>query len=74
MTGWRVWLAFEVRPGVSRERGRSPEFWRALAVSCRSDDDPLTAALRGSSGGIDAAEFERWMSLIVEHGHLWASA
>lgn len=64
MTGWRVWFAFEIRPGVTRAAAddRSAT-WRGLADSCRD-----------ASGKIDAAEFGRWLDCLVEHGHLWGTA
>jgi hypothetical protein len=64
MTGWRVWQAFEVRPGITllSEQDRS-RHWRALVESCR-----------GSDGRIDASEYERWLDCFLEHAHLWGYA
>ncbi len=64
MSGWRVWLAFEVRTGITAASlvDRSAT-WRGLAEACR-----------GADGRIDAAEFERWTDCIVERVHLWGHA
>lgn len=64
MTGWRAWLAFELRPGVTRASVRDLSgHWRGLRKSCRGDD-----------GKFDAAEYTRWLDLIVEHSHLLGDA
>lgn len=64
MSGWRVWLAFEVKPGITITATQDKsEHWRQLAAACR---DP--------SGKIDAAEFDRWLTCFVEHAHLWGEA
>ena len=63
-SGWRVWLAFEVRPGITitSTQDRS-EHWRQLANACR-----------GSDGKIDEVEFDYWINCLVEHAHLWGHA
>ncbi len=61
--GWRVWLAFELRPGITASVVDRSAVWRGLADSCRAAD-----------GRIDAAEFTRWMDCIVERVHLWGQA
>lgn len=62
--GWRVWLAFEARPGITsvstQDRSRH---WRGLAEACR-----------GSDGKLDVVEFDHWLTLLVEHAHLWGEA
>lgn len=59
MSGWRVWFAFESRPGVMvGSGGRSPEYWYALLDVCRKAD-----------GSLDHAEYMRWMELVIETGH-----
>jgi hypothetical protein len=64
MSGWRVWLAFERRPGITIDFGQDRALhWRELAESCR-----------GSDGKIDAVEFDRWMTVMIELGHLWGYA
>ncbi len=62
--GWRVWFAFEARPGVTNtsEQDRS-EHWKGLAKACR-----------GSDGKIDAVEFDYWLTCFIEHAHLWGQA
>ena len=63
MSGWRVWFAFEVRPGVTRTSQQDlREHWRGLAAACRQPD-----------GKLDAAEYDRWLECMVEHAHLWGS-
>jgi len=64
MTGWRVWFAFEVKPGITitSMQDRSAH-WRGLAEACR-----------GVSGKIDPAEFDHWLTCLVEHAHLWGEA
>lgn len=61
---WRVWLAFEVRPGVS-------------AWSLRDDTD-LYRALRGAcrrpNGKLDVQEYERWLDWFFDNAHLWAAS
>jgi len=62
--GWRVWLAFEVRPGITAaSTADRSAIWRGLAESCR-----------GVDGKIDSAEFARWLDVLTEHVYLWASA
>jgi hypothetical protein len=64
MSGWRVWLAFEVRPGVTKTSQQDmTDHWRALAESCLN-----------SKGKLDAKEFDRWVELIVEYSHLRGEA
>ncbi len=64
MAGWRVWLAFEARPGVSRYSGHDmTDHWRGLYDACRRPD-----------GKVDAIEFDRWMTLMIEHGHARGAA
>lgn len=64
MSGWRCWLAFEVRPGITR---RAPQDGvvrsRALFESCRLPD-----------GRIDPTEFARWTDVLVEYGYQWGQA
>jgi hypothetical protein len=64
MSGWRVWFAFEVKPGVTNTsmQDRS-DHWRGLAESCRNVD-----------GKIDATEYNHWLEIIVEYSHLWGEA
>lgn len=64
MNGWRVWLAFEVRPGITitSTHDRS-KHWKALAEACR-----------GPSGAIDPIEFDRWLTCFVEYAYLWGEA
>ncbi len=62
-TGWRVWLAFEVRPGITDTGRDMTALWRSLADSCRRPD-----------GTVDHIEFDRWMNCIVEHTYLWGTA
>jgi hypothetical protein len=62
--GWRVWLAFEAKPGIARAEARDRRgHWRGLNDACTGDD-----------GRVDATEFDRWMTLMVEYVHLWADA
>lgn len=62
--GWRVWFAFEERPGVIRGRHQDRrDTWRALAESCRQSD-----------GRIDSCEYMRFLDVMVEHSHLWGEA
>lgn len=61
---WRVWLAFEVRPGITvASTADRSEIWRGLAESCR-----------GTDGRIDSSEFARWLDVLTERVNLWASA
>lgn len=60
--GWRAWLAFEARPGITLSSTRETDF-RALIESCRGPD-----------GKVDAVECERWVDLVVDYSHAWASA
>ena len=64
MTGWRVWFAFEVKPGITNTstQDRSAH-WRGLAEACRRPD-----------GTIDPDEFDHWLTCLVEHMHLWGEA
>lgn len=62
--GWRVWLAFESKPGVTMTQNLDLRaHWRSLAESCRSAD-----------GKVDAQLFDHWFTLIVEHSHFWGYA
>ena len=64
MNGWRVWFAFEVKPGITITSTQDKsEHWRALAHACR-----------GADGAINAVEFDRWLTCFVEHAHLWDEA
>lgn len=64
MSGWRVWFAFEARPGVTSTSVQDKsDHWRGLAEACR-----------GSDGKIDPVEFDHWMRCLIEHGHLWGYA
>jgi hypothetical protein len=64
MSGWRVWFAFEARPGVTKTSLQDmTDYWRGLAESCLNHE-----------GKLDAKEFDRWVELIVEHSHLRAEA
>jgi len=64
MNGWRVWFAFEVKPGITITSTQDKsEHWRRLADGCR-----------GSNGKIDADEFDRWLNCFIEHAHLWGEA
>jgi len=62
MAGWRVWFAFEARPGITitSTQDRS-DHWRGLVKACR-----------GSDGKLDMNEY--WLDLLVEHAHLWGEA
>lgn len=61
---WRVWLAFEVRPGITIQSTQDKsEHWRGLAESCRGPD-----------GKIDADAFDGWLACFIEHAHLWGEA
>lgn len=64
MNGWRVWFAFEVKPGITNTsvQDRS-DHWRGLAEACR-----------GSNGKIDPDEYDRWLTCFVDHSHLWGEA
>lgn len=64
MNGWRAWLAFEVRPGITilAIQDRSAH-WRGLAEACR-----------GPNGQIDPDAFDYWLTCLVEHAHLWGEA
>lgn len=61
MPGWRVWLAFEVRPGVTSDLDLT-EHWRGLCDSCRRAD-----------GKVDAIEYDRWMRVLLENRHVWGT-
>lgn len=62
--GWRVWFAFESRPGITMTSTQDrSEHWRALAEACRRPD-----------GVIDAVEFNRWLDVLIDYTHLWATA
>jgi len=64
MSGWRVWFAFEERPGVMTGSLLDMErHWRALLVACKKPD-----------GKNDSAEFDKWMTIMVEYSHLWGHA
>jgi len=64
LNGWRVWFAFESRPGITitSTQDRSGH-WRGLAEACR-----------GSNGKINAVEYDYWMTCFIEHAHLWGQA
>jgi hypothetical protein len=63
-TGWRVWLAFEVRPGITAGALRDDRaLWRPLAASCRTPD-----------GKLDATEFDRWLDCLTDRPHAWGHA
>jgi hypothetical protein len=63
-SGWRVWFAFETRPGITNTSAQDRSaHWHVLADSCR-----------GSDGKIDAVEFDRWLTCFIEHAHLWGNA
>lgn len=59
---WRVWLAFETRPGITRDSINSGH-WKALAGACRLPN-----------GKINLAEFEYWRDCFVDNSHLWGQA
>jgi len=61
--GWRVWLAFEVRPGITAAFTADRSIWRGLVES-----------RRGADGKIDSAEFARWLDVLTDRVYLWASA
>jgi hypothetical protein len=64
LNGWRVWFAFEVKPGITITSTQDKsEHWRGLANACRKSD-----------GKIDAVEFDHWLTCFVEHAHLWGQA
>lgn len=64
LTGWRVWFAFEVRPGITtRSTQDLSEHWRGLAEACRDPD-----------GKINGGEFNHWLDCLLEHSHLWGHA
>ncbi len=58
-----MWLAFEVRPGMTNSGQDKTALWRSLADACRRSD-----------GTVDHIEFDRWMTCLVEHHYLWGSA
>lgn len=64
MPGWRVWFAFEVRPGImnTSQQDRAAHY-RGLANACR-----------GLDGKLDVAEYDRWLDLVIGHAHLWGVA
>ena len=62
--GWRGWLAFEVKPGITSASTRDrSEHWRGLVEACR-----------GPNGAIDPDEFDRWSTCLVEYAYLWGEA
>lgn len=64
MSGWRVWFAFEVGPGVTKTSMQDlSNHWRGLLATCR-----------GVDGKVDVPEYERWLDLIVDYAHLWGDA
>jgi hypothetical protein len=64
VSGWRVWLAFEARPGITLLSTRdTSKLWRALFESCRGHD-----------GKVDVVEFERCLDLMVDYSHAWGAA
>ena len=64
LIGWRVWFAFEVRPGITITSTQdNSEHWRGLAEACRKAD-----------GKINVEEFDHWLTCLVEHAHLWGQA
>jgi hypothetical protein len=64
VNGWRVWLAFEVKPGITITSTQDKsDHWRGLAEACR-----------GVDGLIDARDFDRWLTCLIEHAHLWGEA
>lgn len=64
MSGWRVWQAFEVRPGVTTASLRDDgDLFRSLSSTCRKADRK-----------IDAADYGMWLDLLIEHSHLWGQA
>lgn len=64
MTGWRVWFAFEAKPGITNTSTQDRSVhWRGLAEACRRAD-----------GTIDPDEFDRWLTCFVEHAHVWGEA
>lgn len=64
MSGWRVWFAFEVKPGVTvTSQQDHSELWGKLAESCRD-----------ASGMINAVEYDKWLTCFIEHAHLWGQA
>ena len=61
---WRVWLAFETRPGITiTSMQDKTTLWRSLVEACRD-----------SSGRINRDEYMYWMTFLVEHAHLWGEA
>jgi hypothetical protein len=61
---WRVWFAFEVRPGITIGTGRDrSEHWTQLAKACR-----------GADGKIDIVEFNHWLDILMEREHVWGNA
>ena len=64
MTGWRVWFAFEAKPGVTITSTQDMSgHWRGLVETCLNAD-----------GTLDAEEFDRWVQLITDHSHLRGEA
>jgi len=57
---WRVWLAFEVKPGITRTH---VSHWRALTEACR-----------GADGMVDRAEREYWAAFLIDNVHMWGEA
>jgi hypothetical protein len=62
VSGGRVWFAFEVAPGRTRDVDLTGHF-RDLAKACRRPD-----------GTVDVEEFERWVDVFAEHSHEAGSA
>lgn len=64
MTSWRVWFAFEARPGITiASTHEHPGLWEALVEACRRAD-----------GSIDCDEYDCWMACLIKHSHLWGAA
>lgn len=64
MAGWRVWFAFEVRPGITKHSTLD------LSEHCRG----LRALCRKPNGKIDVEEYLRWLDLLMDHSHLLDTA
>jgi len=63
MAGWRVWFAFEARPGITitSTQDRS-DHWRGLVKACRGSDGKLSMHVRWkrSTGDYVESHCGRW--------------
>lgn len=64
MSGWRVWFAFELRPGMTLVSVKNlTHIWQALAESCLDKD-----------GKLRVKEYEHWVTCILDNCHIWGQA